>query len=58
MSTRTRQQTLIRCWDLELQQLTQSTGSGLMKSRAQGSLQRFQIRAAGVPAFREDAAQQ
>jgi hypothetical protein len=58
MSTGTRRQTLIRRRGLELQQLTEGAGSGLVKSRSQSRFQRFQIRAASVPAFREDPAQQ
>lgn len=58
MSTGTRRKTLVRRRGLELQQFTQGAGPGLVKSRSQSRLQRFQIRAAGVPAFREDADQQ
>jgi hypothetical protein len=58
MPTGTRQQTPIRSRGPELQQLTQGAGSGLVNSRSQSGLQRFQIRVAGAPAFREDAAQQ
>jgi hypothetical protein len=56
MSTGARQLTPIRPRRLELQQFTQGTGPGMVKSRSQSRLQRFQIRAAGVPAFGEEPA--
>ncbi len=58
MSTGARQLTPIRPGSLESQQFTQGAGPGLVKSRSQSRLQCFQIRATGVPAFGEDAAQQ
>lgn len=42
----------------EAQQLAEGGGTGMMESSAEGHLDRFQIRLAGLMAFGEDASQQ
>jgi hypothetical protein len=44
-------------WLPETQQLAEGKGAGMMQSRAEGHLHRFQIRVAALLALGEDASQ-
>src|ERR1700704_1879948 len=58
MTTSAGQLTLIRGWSLELEQLAQGAGSGLMEGAAQGDLDGLQIGASAVSSLGENAFQQ